>query len=50
VLFWFDGYLSRGHVMELIEGVEHDRYLIRTHVEGGGSKVVEVRDRALLPY
>ena len=50
VLFWLDGYLSRGHVMEVVEGVEHDRYLIRTHVEGGGSKVVEVRDMALLPY
>ena len=50
VLFYHDGYVCRGHVMALYEGVERDTYAVRRHVEGGGSEVVEVIDRAMLVY
>lgn len=50
VMFYYEGNLCRGHVMAVEEGVERDTYRIRRHVTGGGSEVVEVMDRALLPY
>jgi len=50
VLFYHDGYVCRGHVMAVYEGVERDRYAVRRHVVGGGSEVVEVIDRAMLVY
>ena len=50
VLFYFQGQVSRGCVMQCDYGVERDTYLVRRHVVGGGTEIVEVRDRAMLVY
>ena len=50
VLFYHQGQVSRGCVMRCDYGVERDTYLVRRHVVGGGSEIVEVRDRAMLVY
>ena len=50
VLFYFQGQVSRGCVMRCDYGVERDTYLVRRHVVGGGTEIVEVRDRAMLVY
>jgi hypothetical protein len=50
VLFYHQGQVSRGCVMRCDYGVERDTYLVRRHVVGGGTEIVEVRDRAMLVY
>ena len=50
VLFYLNGELARGHVMRAEYGAERDTYFVRRHLVGGGSEVVEVRDRAMLVY
>jgi len=50
VLFYHQGHVSRGHVMRAEYGVERDTYFVRRHVEGGGTEIVEVLDRAMLVY
>ena len=50
VMFYHKGELNRGHIMAIEDGVERDTYRIRRHVIGGGTEVVEVFDRAILPY
>lgn len=50
VLFYFEGNICRGHVMRAEYGAEQDTYYIRRHLVGGGTEVVEVRDRAMLVY
>jgi hypothetical protein len=50
VLFYFQGQVSRGCVMRCDYGVERDTYFVRRHVVGGGTEIVEVRDRAMLVY
>ena len=50
VLFYFQGQVSRGCVMRCDYGVERDTYLVRRHLVGGGTEIVEVRDRAMLVY
>ena len=50
VLFYFQGQVSRGCVMRCDYGVERDTYLVHRHVVGGGTEIVEVRDRAMLVY
>jgi hypothetical protein len=50
VLFYYQGQVSRGCVMQCDYGVERDTYLVRRHVVGGGTEIVEVRDRAMLVY
>jgi len=50
VLCYHQGDLVRGHVMRVIEGVEHDLYHVRRHLIGGGTEVVEVLDTAMLIY
>jgi len=50
VLFYHGGYVCRGHIMARYDGEECDTYAVRRHVEGGGSEVVEVMDRAMLVY
>ena len=50
VLFYYQGQVSRGCVMRCDYGVERDTYLVRRHVVGGGTEIVEVRDRAMLVY
>ena len=50
VLFYHQGQVSRGCVMQCDYGVERDTYLVRRHVVGGGTEIVEVRDRAMLVY
>ena len=50
VLFYYQGQVSRGCVMQCDYGVERDTYLVRRHLVGGGTEVVEVRDRAMLVY
>ncbi len=50
VLCYYQGDLVRGHVMRVLQGVEHDTYHVRRHLKGGGTEVVEVRDTAMLIY
>ena len=50
MLFYHQGQVSRGCVMRCDYGVERDTYLVRRHVVGGGTEIVEVRDRAMLVY
>jgi len=50
VLFYHQGQVSRGCVMRCDYGVERDTYLVRRHVVGGGTEIVEVRDLAMLVY
>ena len=50
VLFYHQGQVTRGCVMRCDYGVERDTYLVRRHVVGGGTEIVEVRDRAMLVY
>lgn len=46
VAFYKGSAIEVGHIVAVTE----DGYLIRHHVPGEGSVVVEVRDVALLPY
>jgi hypothetical protein len=50
VLFYHQGQVSRGCVMRCDYAEERDTYLVRRHVVGGGTEIVEVRDRAMLVY
>ena len=50
VLFYHQGQVSHGHVMRAEYGVERDTYFVRKHIEGGGTEIVEVLDRAMLIY
>jgi len=50
VLFYHQGQVTRGHVMRAEYGEERDTYYVRKHIEGGGTEVVEVLDRAMLIY
>jgi hypothetical protein len=50
VLFYHLGQVSRGCVMRCDYAEERDTYLVRRHVVGGGTEIVEVRDRAMLVY
>ena len=50
VLFYHQGQVSRGCGMRCDYGVERDTYLVRRHVAGGGTELVEERDRAMLVY
>jgi len=50
VLFYHQGQVARGCVMRCDYAEERDTYLVRRHVVGGGTEIVEVRDRAMLVY
>ena len=50
VLFYCQGQVSRGCVMRCDYADERDTYLVRRHLVGGGTEIVEVRDRAMLVY
>jgi hypothetical protein len=50
VLFYHQGQVSRGCVMRCDYAEERDTYLVRRHLVGGGTEIVEVRDRAMLVY
>ena len=50
VLFYCQGQVSRGCVMRCDYGVERDTYIVRRHLVGGGTEIVEVRYRAMLVY
>ena len=48
VLFWLKGDLCRGHVMSVDRGVRGDVYSVRRHIVGGGTEVVEVKEKAIV--
>ena len=50
VRFRFDGILREGQIVAYERDVNHDMYVIRSHVVGGGSQVFEVADTAIMLY